>query len=78
MRFHTRHGSNCMVLNEGRSATRPNPREEFNDAVVMSNRSLRPNEMFEVVVDKIVDRWSGSLECGELFDRRLPSCLLHT
>ena len=64
LRFHTRHGVNCVVVNEGRSAARPRPREEFNDAIVMSNRPLRCNEMFEVVIDKMVDRWSGSLDCG--------------
>ena len=65
LRFHTRHGANCVVVNEGRSAARPNPREEFNDSVVMSNRVLRPNELFEVTIDKMVDRWSGSLDCGK-------------
>lgn len=65
LRFHDRHGSNCIVLNGGRSAARPSPNEEFNDAIVMSSRPLRQNEMFEIVIDRVVERWSGSLEIGE-------------
>lgn len=53
-----------MVLNEGRSAVRSRPHDNFDDAIVMSSRPLRRNEMFEVVIDKMVDRWSGSIECG--------------
>lgn len=30
----------------------------------MSHRPLRDEEMFEVIVMTLVDRWSGSLEAG--------------
>ena len=53
------------MLHSGLTAVRPNATGEFNDAIVMSNRPLRDGELFEVVIEKIVDRWSGSLEAGE-------------
>lgn len=38
--------------------------DDFNNGVVLSHRPLRPNEMFEVQLDKLVDKWAGSLEIG--------------
>ena len=40
------------------------PAEEFNYGVVMTDRSLNDNELFEVKIEELVDRWSGSLEIG--------------
>lgn len=34
------------------------------------SRCLRDGELFEIVIQKMVDRWSGSIEAGEL---KLPS-----
>ena len=65
LRFHHKHGSNCVVVNSGLSAARPDPNEEFNDAIVVTCRPLRCGEMFEVSVDKVVERWNGSLEIGK-------------
>ncbi|KAM4727460.1 LOW QUALITY PROTEIN: neuralized-like protein 4 [Rhinophrynus dorsalis] len=64
LRFHHLHGSNALITNGGRTALRNNSRSEFNDAIVMSNRPLRDGEMFEIVIQKMVDRWSGSIEAG--------------
>ena len=66
LKFHSLHGRNAAVINNGYTAVRTNDTGEFNDAIVMSSRGLRDNEMFEVVIEKLVDRWSGSLEAGEL------------
>lgn len=44
---------------------RPRPLAEFNDAIVFSNRPLRDGELFEITLDSIVDRWSGSIELGK-------------
>lgn len=30
-------------------------------------RCLRDGELFEIVIQKMVDRWSGSIEAGEMF-----------
>ena len=66
LKFYHRTGRNANISSDGKSATRPNARGEFNDAIVMSNRPLRDNELFEVTIDKMVDRWSGSIEAGNL------------
>lgn len=64
LKFHHLHGHNATVLHNGLTASRPNATGEFNDAIVMSSRPLRDGELFEVVIEKMVDRWSGSLEAG--------------
>ncbi|XP_077998138.1 neuralized-like protein 4 [Glandiceps talaboti] len=64
LQFHHLHGANAMVTNNGFTACRPNATGEFNDAIVMSSRPLRTDELFEVVIEKMVDRWSGSIEAG--------------
>lgn len=46
--FHPLHGRNTVLTNGGLTASRPNALSEFNDAIVMTNRPLRPGEMFEV------------------------------
>lgn len=38
--------------------------DDFNNGVVLTNRHLNPNELFEVVLDKMVDKWAGSVEIG--------------
>ena len=58
------HGRNARILNVGLTASRPNALSEFNDAIVMSNRPLRDGEMFEIQIERIVERWSGSIEAG--------------
>lgn len=45
---------NCLL-----SAT-----DDFNHGVVLSNRPLRSNEVFQVRIDKMVDKWAGSIEIG--------------
>uniref|UniRef100_A0A3P9PBM7 Neuralized-like protein 4 n=1 Tax=Poecilia reticulata TaxID=8081 RepID=A0A3P9PBM7_POERE len=64
LRFHQLHGTNAVITNRGRTALRQNCRSEFNDAIVISNRCLRDGELFEIVIQKMVDRWSGSIEAG--------------
>jgi hypothetical protein len=70
------HGKNARVSNNGVTASRPRAFGEFNDAIVISNRALREGEMFEVVIEKMVDRWSGSIEAGERL--YLPRVLINT
>ncbi|KAK8759132.1 hypothetical protein V5799_003230 [Amblyomma americanum] len=64
VRFSKRHGRNARVLNNGLTAVRPNAHGEFNFAIVVSNQPLTDNQLFEVVIDQMVDRWSGSIEAG--------------
>jgi neuralized-like protein 4 len=58
------HGRNARILNAGLTASRPSALSEFNDAIVMSNRALRDGEIFEIQIERIVERWSGSIEAG--------------
>ena len=48
LRFHDKTGTLVKLSNGGRTAERRRPLDEFNNAVVMSNRALRDNELFEV------------------------------
>ncbi|KAK4880128.1 hypothetical protein RN001_008274 [Aquatica leii] len=64
LRFHHVHGKNARITNNGQTALRPRPLAEFNDAIVFSNRPLRDGELFEVSLENMVDRWSGSIEIG--------------
>ena len=57
-------GRNARISNNGLTAARPNALGEFNDAILMSNRPLRDDEVFEIVIERTVDRWSGSIEAG--------------
>ncbi|XP_074025291.1 neuralized E3 ubiquitin protein ligase 4 [Leptinotarsa decemlineata] len=64
LRFHHVHGKNARIVNNGLTALRPRPLAEFNDAIVFSSRPLRDGELFEICLDCVVDRWSGSIELG--------------
>ena len=63
-KFSSFHGGQVAVSADCRSAVRVNPLCEFNNAIVMSHRPLEDDEMFEVIVEKIVTCWSGSVEAG--------------
>lgn len=87
--FHEKCDSLIELSNNNKTAERRRPLDEFNNGVVMTNRPLRHNEMFEVCggctvsifrildgvkkcgllnfqirIDKLVDKWSGSIEIG--------------
>lgn len=38
--------------------------DDFNNAVVLTNRPLHPREAFEIRLDRMVDKWAGSIEIG--------------
>ena len=64
LRFHHLHGRNARISNTGMTASRPSALSEFNDAIVMSNRALKDGELFEIQIERMVERWSGSIEAG--------------
>ena len=41
--------------------------------MLLTNRPLKPNEVFEVRLDKIVTKWTGSIEIG--VTTHSPNCL---
>ena len=47
-----------------RTAERRRPLDEFNNGVVMTQRPLLADELFEIRIESLVDKWSGSIEMG--------------
>lgn len=48
LRFHERCGNLIKLSNNRRTAERRRPLDEFNNGVVMTNRPIKDNEIFEV------------------------------
>lgn len=64
LRFHHRCGTMVKLSAGQRTAERRRPLDEFNNGVVMTQRPLMPDELFEIRIDNLVDKWSGSIEVG--------------
>lgn len=64
LRFHSRCGSLVKLSSNFRCAERRRPYDEFNNGIAMTHRPLRDNELFEIRIDRLVDKWSGSIEVG--------------
>ncbi|XP_034839202.1 neuralized-like protein 4 isoform X1 [Maniola hyperantus] len=62
--FHTLRDSYVIIINDGKTAHRPNAFEFFDNGVVMTNRTLRTNELFQVRLDLVIPKWAGSIEIG--------------
>jgi hypothetical protein len=62
LKFAWNHGKNARISSSGITACRPNALGEFNAAIVVSSRALKDNELFEVIIERMVDRWSGNIE----------------
>ncbi|XP_041987220.1 neuralized-like protein 4 [Aricia agestis] len=62
--FHTLRDSYVIIINDGKTAHRPNAFEFFNNGIVMTNRTLRTNELFQVRLDLVIPKWAGSIEIG--------------
>lgn len=62
--FHSLRDSNVVIINDGKTAHRPNAFKYFNNGIVMTNRTLKTNELFQVRLDLVVPKWAGSIEIG--------------
>ncbi|KAG8187410.1 hypothetical protein JTE90_009486 [Oedothorax gibbosus] len=62
--FHDHCGLSVNVTNGGRTALRPNCLDDFNNAVVLTNRPLKTGEIFEVLLEQVVMKWAGTIEIG--------------
>ena len=62
--FDPRCGTHAAVICSRTAAHRPNASDDFNFGVVLTSRPLKPNEIFEVRLDKMVSKWAGSIEIG--------------
>lgn len=52
--FHEKCGTLIKLSNNNKTAERRRPLDEFNNGVVMTNRPLRHNEMFEVIQSHLI------------------------
>ena len=60
--FHRRCGSMVTVSNNGRTAQRNHPAQEFNNGVVLSAEPMRDNELFEVKIDRKVTTYCSTCD----------------
>ena len=65
LRFHALCGGNAQISEDRLTASRTHPYEEFTKSTAFTSRPLRPNELFQVTVEVIIDSWSGSLQFGK-------------
>lgn len=66
VRFFPNHGKNARIIpgSRGRTADRLYCEYEFSQSIILVNQTLQDGELFAVSVDKLNDRWSGSIEVG--------------
>ena len=55
------HGANAIISDDRKKVKRHAPYNEYTKASVFSNRPLKRNELFEISIDKLIGRWTGSL-----------------
>lgn len=67
--FHSKAGQLARLTNSCRTAERHLSGTGFQNAVVVSSRALEDGVPFQVVIEKKVSTWSGSIILGELEDR---------
>ena len=65
LRFHALCGGNAQISEDRLTASRTHPYEEFTRSTTFTSRPLRPNELFQVTIEVVIDSWSGSLQFGE-------------
>lgn len=64
LEFHAKCGTGIILGHRRRQAARASPESEFDNALVFSSTILPERTLFEVVIEKKVTLWSGSLAIG--------------
>lgn len=62
--FSQRHGRLVRLSDGARTAERLHPLQEFNNGVVLTDRPLQLGRPLEFCLDRVVNKWCGSLELG--------------
>ena len=65
MKLPTIYNAKFVILCLFRTAKRT---DSYNQGVIVTNRPLKENEMFEVKLDGLSNRWTSSLMIGALFE----------
>ena len=65
LEFHENHGRNIELKNGNTLACRT---DSYNQGVIVTNRALKENEIFEVKISKLNHRWTSGLMIGALFE----------
>lgn len=65
LEFHDNHGRNVQLSDGNATAIRT---DSYNQGFVITNRSLKEEEVFEVRLDRLNNRWTSSLMIGALFE----------
>ena len=65
MKLPTIYNAKFVILCIFRTAKRT---DSYNQGVIVTNRPLKENEMFEVKLDRLSNRWTSSLMIGALFE----------
>ena len=65
LEFHENHGRNVQLKNRNTTAIRT---DSYNQGMLLTSRPLKENEIFEVKLDRLNNRWTSSLMIGALFE----------
>ena len=68
-------GARAQLSSEGRKASRQDPSSCYDGALVVTNRPLKVNDYFEVLLDSVKeDKWTGSISLGRYADIDYSCC----
>ena len=65
LEFHENHGRNVQLKNSNTTAIRT---DSYNQGMLLTSKPLKENEIFEVKLDRLNNRWTSSLMIGALFE----------
>ncbi|KAJ8320876.1 hypothetical protein KUTeg_002463 [Tegillarca granosa] len=63
LEFHSNHGKNIMLSNDNLTGCR---QSSYNQGIMVTNRPLPRNKLFQIRIDELNSRWNSSLMIGVL------------